>query len=239
MARTILFFTFFWFTLVLAFPLSLLILACNLLGLGRFVRRPLQAMAGFWANLVLFVMGARLICEGKERIPEEGGVCFVGNHQGDLDILLALAHIRRPFGFIAKKEAVFLPFVGFWVLLLDGLFIDRKSARKALSAIKAGAERIRKGGAMIIFPEGHRSRGPRMLEFRPGAFKLATMSDAPIVPVTFDGSYRAWEEHTRIRKTTIRVVFHDPIPTALLSADERKALSAKVQEIIASALPQA
>ncbi|MFA6507299.1 MAG: lysophospholipid acyltransferase family protein [Treponemataceae bacterium] len=238
MTRTILFFTFFWISFVLAFPLSLVILAFYVVGLSRLVRRPLQRLARWWGSFVLSVMGVRLAPEGMDRIPSEGGLCFVGNHQGDLDILVALALIERPFGFIAKKEAIFLPFVGLWVVLLDGLFIDRKSARKALIAIKAGAQRIRHGGAMIIFPEGHRSRGPIMGDFRPGAFKLATMGDAAIVPVTFDGSYRAWEAETRIRKTTIRVVFHEPILTAGLSPEERKALASRVQNVIQSALPK-
>ncbi len=236
MIRTIAFFTVFWVTLILAVPLSVLVGLFLLVGLGGAVRRPIGFVARQWARLVLFLLGARLEVSGLERIPRSGGVCFVGNHQGDVDILIALAAIARPFGFTAKKEAMYMPFLGLWVVLLGGVFIDRKSPRKAALAIRKGAERIGKGGAMIIFPEGKRSRGPEMREFHPGSFKLATLSDAPIVPVSIDGSYRVWEEEKRIKGASVRVVFHDPIPTAGLSSEERKSLSPRVEAVIKTAL---
>lgn len=236
MLRTLLFFAAFWLTLILSLPVSIVAFALRAAGFGASIRKPLSLLGRSWARFILFLMGARVEVSGAERVPSEGGVCFVGNHQGDLDILVALAAIERPFGFTAKKEAMFLPVVGLWVVLLGGVFIDRKSAKKAFIAIRAGAERIRKGGAMIIFPEGKRSRGPEMREFRPGAFKLATLGDAPIVPVTIDGSYRVWEEENRIKGALVRVVFHDPIPTAGLSAEERKALSPRVEAVIRSGL---
>lgn len=238
MTRTILFFTFLWLSLIASFPLALVILFFRLIGLGRFAAVPLQYLAQLWARMILYVMGVRLSVEGLERVPRGTGVCFVGNHQGDLDTIIALALIDRPFGFTAKKEAMFFPFLGLWVALLGGVFIDRKSARKAFVSIKKGAERIGAGGAMIIFPEGTRSRGPEMREFRAGSFKLATLSDAPIVPVTIDGSYRVWEEAKRIRPGAVRVVFHEPIPTVGLGAAERRALSSRVRTAIGSALPQ-
>jgi 1-acyl-sn-glycerol-3-phosphate acyltransferase len=237
MMRTILFFTYLWLSLAASFPLAVLVLVLRLVGLGRLAARPVQAFARLWASSVLAVIGVRLSAEGLERIPRNAGVCFVGNHQGDLDTIIALALIDRPFGFTAKKEAMFFPFLGLWVALLGGVFIDRKSARKAAAAIRKGAASIGSGRSMIIFPEGTRSRGPRMLDFRPGAFKLATLSDAPIVPVTIDGSYAVWEAENRIRPGSVRVVFHEPVPTAGLGPEERRALSARVRGIIASALP--
>ena len=237
MIRTIVFFTYLWLSLMASFPFALLVIALRLVGLGRLAARPMQAFARLWAKSILAVIGVRLTAEGMENIPRGKGVCFVGNHQGDLDIIIVLALIDQPFGFTAKKEAIFFPFLGLWVALLGGVFIDRKSARKALAAIKKGAARIGSGRSMIIFPEGTRSRGSRMLDFRPGAFKLATLSDAPIVPVTIHGSYMVWEAENRIRPGDVRVVFHGPVPTAGLDPEARRALSLRVREIIASALP--
>lgn len=236
MARTVLFFAVMWITIVAATPIAVVALLLRLAGLERFARKPVQVFGRFWALLLTAIMGARLVVSGRENVPASGGVCFVGNHQGDLDTLIAMALIDRPFGFTAKKEAMFLPFIGLWVAVLGGVFIDRKSARKALAAIERGAARLRAGGAMIIFPEGTRSRGPAMREFRPGAFKLATMAEADIVPVTIDGAYKVWEEEMRIRPATVRVTFHPPVRTAGLSAEERRALSERVRGIIASGL---
>lgn len=236
MVRTIVFFTVMWVTIVAATPIALVALLSRLVGLERWARKPVQVFGRCWARLLTAVMGARLVVSGRENVPAAGGVCFIGNHQGDLDTLIAMALIDRPFGFTAKKEAMFLPFIGMWVAVLGGVFIDRKSARKALAAIERGAARLRAGGAMIIFPEGTRSRGPAMREFRPGAFKLATLAEAEIVPVTIDGAYKVWEEDMRIRPATVRVTFHPPIKTAGLDPEARRALSARVRSVIESGL---
>lgn len=234
--RTIIFFTVLWITVVLATPVGVVAILLRLAGLGRLTASPLQVFARLWARGMLTLMGATLVVEGLEQVPRLGGVCFIGNHQGDLDTLIAMALIRRPFGFTAKREALFMPFIGLWVWLLGGVFIDRKHPRRALASIERGAQRLREGGAMIIFPEGTRSRGPTMRAFRPGAFKLATMAGATIVPLTIDGSFRGWEEGLRIRSAVVRVVFHPPVPTADLDAEGRRKLPDLVRERIASGL---
>jgi 1-acyl-sn-glycerol-3-phosphate acyltransferase len=234
--KTIVFFICLWISIVLAVPPGLVALALRLVGLKPASLRLMQKIAHYWARLVIALTGSTIEAHGIENIPRTGGVCFVGNHPGDFDILIALALIDRPFGFTAKKEALFFPFIGLFVWLLGGVFIDRKSARKALTAIEAGADRIRAGGAMIIFPEGTRNRGKGLLPFRAGAFKLATMADAPIVPVSITGSWKVWEESKRIRAAAVSVVFGTPIVTAGLQGDERRALSERTRDAIAAGL---
>lgn len=232
MLKTFVFFFFFWIALVIILPFALLAYLLHLLGLGSLIKGSLSAIARFWARLVIMGAGVRLRVEGMENIPAEGGVCFIGNHQGDFDILIALALIRRPFGFTAKREAAWVPVVNLWVVILGGVFIDRGNPRKSFRAIEEGARKLREGGAMIIFPEGTRSRNRRMLPFKAGAFKLATMAGATIVPVAIDGSWKVWEEHHRIRSADIVVRFGKPVPTAGLSIEGRRALPAAVREEI-------
>lgn len=234
---TFFFFLCFWIVLVVLAPVGIIAAVLRLCGARRASMALSGALARAWAKLVIASTRSEVVAEGLENIPTKGGVCFVANHSGNFDVLVALSLIRRPFGFTAKKEAAFMPFIGMWVWLLGGVFIDRRSARKAFAAIEAGAKRIAAGGAMIIFPEGTRSRGRSMGPFRAGAFKLATMADAPIVPVAIEGSHQVWEASGRIRPARIRVSFGLPVPTAGLSAEERKALPGKVRAAIAERLP--
>jgi 1-acyl-sn-glycerol-3-phosphate acyltransferase len=148
---------------------------------------------------------------GLENIPRSGGVCFVANHQGIFDIVLLLAYAGRPFGFIAKKELALVPFMNCWILVLGGLFIDRRNPRKALKTIAAGVKHIERGGAMLIFPEGTRSRGRGLLPFRAGAFKLASKARSPIVPVAITGSYEYFEKEMRVTLCPVSVSFGKPI----------------------------
>jgi 1-acyl-sn-glycerol-3-phosphate acyltransferase len=109
-----------------------------------------------------------------------------------------------------------------WISLLGGLFIDRKNIRRAVKTINTGIARIKAGGAMIIFPEGRRSRGQGLLPFRPGALKLATQAEAPIVPVAIAGSYDVFERHYRLQSGPVGVHFGKPIDAAALPPADRK-----------------
>lgn len=233
MLKTILFFIIIWGIMIAAIPLALLLIFLGVIpGVRRVAIFSLRSFTRLWARFVIFGTGSEVSIEGIEKIPSHGGVCFVANHPGDFDIILALAFIKRPFGFIAKRELLFFPFVNLWVFFLGGLFIDRKNVAKAHRSIERGALRIRNGGAMIIFPEGTRSRGKGVLPFKGGSFKLATLAGAPIVPVAISGSYAVWEETRTIRAAKVRMVFCDPVPTADLQAEERRRLVDTVRERI-------
>ncbi len=237
MIRTILFFGFFWLSLLLAAPLSLPFMLAEVLGLKRFSRPFMGWLIGFWCKLILKAAGTRLSVEGGQHVPKAGPVVFYPNHQGNLDILLVLATIPRQFGFLAKKQAAYLPFLNLWMLAMGCVFIDRGNISQGIKAISRGTANVKDGRAMCVFPEGTRSRGPQMLPFRNGSFRLATRAGAAIVPVTIDGAYKVWEEYRRIRPAEVRVVIHQPIQTAGMDYEDRKALPERVRTVIARALP--
>ncbi|MCX7025113.1 MAG: lysophospholipid acyltransferase family protein [Spirochaetes bacterium] len=237
MLRTIVFFTYFWLSLVLSTPFCLVFLALRLAGLGPLTEGVLRVLASAWARSVLFMCGSTVSVEGREKVPAGGRVCFVANHQGDMDIILMLAYLPRVAGFIAKREALFIPILNVWIVVLGSVFIDRKSIRKARDSIGRGIGILGKGHAMIVFPEGTRSRGRTMLPFHNGSFKLATQSEATIVPVTIDGTWRIWEERKRITPNRTKMVFHDPVATAGIDAETRRLIPDRVRTAIASGLP--
>jgi len=186
-----------------------------------------------WARLLIKMVGCKVTVTGRENIPHRGGLCFVSNHGSIFDIALFLAYARRPFGFVAKKELLFIPFLNIWIYMLGGLFMDRKNFRKAMKTMNAGIERIKKGWAMIIFPEGHRSRGRGLLPFHPGSFKLATQSRAVIVPVALKGTWEVFEKSYRVNPGPVSVTFCKPVNTADIPAEDRKqVLAEKIYNVI-------
>ncbi|MDR2073367.1 MAG: 1-acyl-sn-glycerol-3-phosphate acyltransferase [Spirochaetaceae bacterium] len=190
------------------------------------LRRPtgfiMYKLAQIWAGIVVGLTGCSMTVKGREHIPRRGGVCFVANHVGVFDIILALAYAGRPFGFIAKKELLFIPGINFWILLLGGLFIDRRHPKKAFKTITRGAGLIRAGGGMLIFPEGTRSRDRGLGAFHPGALKLATQSEALIVPLAIAGSYEVFEKHHLVNAVPVFVSFLTPIRPEELPPENRK-----------------
>lgn len=55
-------------------------------------------------------------------------------------------------------------------------------------SVSAGAEILSKGGSVLYFPEGHRSKDGRLQRFFSGAFKLSTETGAKILPLCLTGT---------------------------------------------------
>jgi 1-acyl-sn-glycerol-3-phosphate acyltransferase len=221
--------------MILLTPLGVVVFVFSAIGFGKPMSVLMYRVAQGWARFMLVCSGCKLSVTGRENIPRSGGVCFVSNHGSILDIVLLLAYAGRPIGFIAKKELAYIPFLNMWIHLIGGLFLDRRKVRSAVRTINRGVEKIKAGGALIIFPEGHRSRGQGLLPFRPGSLKLATQAAAPIVPVALVGSYDVFERHYRLCPGPVKVVFGSLIMTAGLSGDDRRqVLADRIRDVIAS-----
>jgi len=233
MVRTILSFAYLAVSMIFLLPFGITAMLLSLFGLKKLMARAIYLIARAWALAIIKISGSTIAVAGRENIPKKGGVCFVSNHCGYFDIVLLLAYCGRPIGFIAKKELGFVPFLNVWIFMIGGFYIDRSAARKALRTINNGVQKIKSGGGMVIFPEGHRSKGRGLLPFHPGALKLATMAEAPIVPVAIDGSYDVFERNYRVESASIKITFCEVIDTAQLPPGGRKqVLSDKIYSVI-------
>jgi len=221
MIRTVLGFGYLAFALLVLLPLAIAVMILSLFGLKKQITHIVYRLAQVWALSLLPIAGHTTV-KGRENIPKKGGVCFVSNHCGFFDIILLLAFCGRPFGFIAKKELLYVPFLNVWIFILGGLFIDRGNVRNAIKTINKGVQRIKSGGSMIIFPEGHRSKGRGLLPFHPGSLKLATQANAVIVPVAIEGSYDVFERNYRVVSSLTKIAFLEPIDTANIPLEDRK-----------------
>jgi 1-acyl-sn-glycerol-3-phosphate acyltransferase len=235
--KTVAVFAVTFFIMIAAVPLGIMAFILSHVGLKRPMSWIIYMIGHVWALILIQCTGCDLQVWGKEHIPPRGGVCFVSNHVGIFDIILALALIGRPFGFIAKKELLLIPFINMWIFLLGGLFIDRKNIRKAMATINRGIRRLKGGDGMLIFPEGTRSKGQGLLPFHSGSLKLATQAGVPIVPVAISGSYDVFEKNHQVRAVPVRVVFSPPVNTAELSPEDRKKnLTDRIRRVIEESL---
>ena len=222
---------------VFLLPVGLMAILFSFVGLKRPMSFLTYKIAQYWSLMLLKLSGCSLTIQGRENIPKRGGVCFVSNHGSIFDIILLLAIIGRPFGFIAKKDLLFIPFLNAWIAILGGLFIDRKNPRKGLKTINRGIRRLKAGSSILIFPEGHRSKGQGLLPFKPGSFKLATQSGVPIVPIALSGTYEVFEKNMCLCPVPLRLVIGTPMATENIPPENRKQfLAGEVHRIIGAAL---
>lgn len=190
-----------------------------------------------WVNRVVKTFDMQLTIEGRENIPE-GPCAFYVNHQGygDVPTMFKVCEGKQ-VGFVAKEDAKKIPLIGQWIESTEGIFIKRGETREGLKAIKEGAEKLKQGYSLIIFPEGTRSHCSNMGEFKPGSFKLATKAGVPIVPVTVNGTYHMFEDRDVITNgAVIDVIVHPPIETAGMSKAEERELPKQVENIVRGGL---
>ncbi|WP_078380283.1 lysophospholipid acyltransferase family protein [Sutcliffiella halmapala] len=187
-----------------------------------------------WAKNLVNITGSEIKVIGEEKIPK-GPVLFVSNHQGNFDVPILIGFLKKPVGFISKVEVQKIPFVSKWMVAMNCVFIDRRDRRKAIQSIREGVSRLKEGHSLVIFPEGTRSKGNSMGEFKKGGLRLATESKVPVVPVTISGSYKIMERSkVSFKAARVTVTINDPI---YLPKDEKvdgtelgKLVQAKIQE---------
>ncbi|MHB9295169.1 putative 1-acyl-sn-glycerol-3-phosphate acyltransferase [Pillotina sp. SPG140] len=222
--------------IVITFPCALIFLLSKIC-FKKILSLFLYRIAQWWAQIIIVCTRCPITVTGRDYIPKTGPLCFVSNHGSMFDIILMLAYAERPFGFIAKRELLLLPFINLWITMLGGIFIDRKNIRKAVKTIHQGVKHIQSGDCMLIFPEGTRSRGKGLLPFRAGALKLATQSGAVIVPVAISRSYEVFEKTYRVQVVPVRITFGEPVITAHIPLTERRQiLTEQIRNTISSLL---
>ena len=175
----------------------------------------MQKAIKIWSEGLVERFHSHVTIKGAENIPKKGPVFFVSNHQGFADIPAIYYTLReRQAGFIAKDDLKKAPLYGQWVLDVGGLFLDRKNPRAAVKTFTEAEEMMKQGYSFVIFPEGTRSKGGPMNEFKKGAFKIPLRVGAPIVPITISGTWKMLERDGYLHGGECTVVIHPPIETA-------------------------
>lgn len=112
---------------------------------------------------------------------------FVGNHTSNIDVAVAISILPTPKAFIAKIEMRKIPILMWWMHEIGCVFLDRDNLRQQVKSLKMAQDNMETGLSYLVFPEGTRSKTHSLLEFKPGAFRLATKTNTPIQPIGFSG----------------------------------------------------
>ncbi len=225
-----------WIPMIFTLPFLAIGLLLKGLQLNKIGNRFIYHCVSLWSNYIYRTAGGKLEVEGSENVPMNESICFIANHQGLFDILILLAALPIRVGFVAKKSLMKLPFFAQWMIAIGCVFIDRKNLKNARKSINKGIESIKRGNSLIIFPEGTRSRGPELGEFRKGSLKLALKSDATIIPVSINGTYKLYEETNCIHGGEMKIVIHEPIRPADITPERSPGLMDEIRATVASGL---
>jgi 1-acyl-sn-glycerol-3-phosphate acyltransferase len=227
--------------------------------LMRFTRgRIAFVLPRLWFVCLRRAMGLQLEIVGAPR--ETGGTLFVGNHISHYDIVLLGSILRARF--IAKDDMESWPGVRFIGGLGQTVFISRRRQDTA-SVATAIAAQMRPDHDLVLFPEGTTSSGEQVAPFKssllaPFLGAQAAAQAWQLQPFTLDvvsvdgralsaggdrdgyafhGGMEAGPHVSRFFRATgarVRVTFHEPI--AIVPGTDRKALAARVHDVVKAAL---
>ena len=128
---------------------------------------------------------------GGEHMPLSSGVIVVSNHLNNADAPMVQRALPRCVIFMAKKEMIEAPIIG-PLFKAWGAFPVRRGEAD-LAAVRSACAIVRGGDALMMFPEGTRSRTGHLGAGHPGTALIARRTGAPIVPVAITGTERiAW-----------------------------------------------
>jgi 1-acyl-sn-glycerol-3-phosphate acyltransferase len=148
--------------------------------------------------LDVFRPGVRGLCRlyfklelhGTENIPASGPLLITPNHQTYADPALVTIPVRRPVYYMAWDRLFGIPAFGQFIRLLRAFPVDIESSDPR--ATREAVRLLQAGEAVMIFPEGERTKDGKVGRFKPGAFRLAVALSVPVLPVTITGGHEAW-----------------------------------------------
>ncbi|KEK25109.1 lysophospholipid acyltransferase family protein [Bacillus gaemokensis] len=199
--------------------------------------RLVYKTTNWFGKKMVRVAGSTVQVNGLENVPQDKPVLVVSNHQSNMDIPVLLGHLNKPIGFVSKAEIKKFPLVPTWMELMNCVFMDRSDRRQSLQAIKDGIGFLKNGHSIVIFPEGTRSKGGEMGEFKAGSFHLAVKSGVAILPVTLDGTYKMFEANgNQMKPAHATVTISKPITPEQYASMDVKELTQYTKDIIAAQL---
>jgi 1-acyl-sn-glycerol-3-phosphate acyltransferase len=159
-------------------------------------------------SIIRFVMNiiADVEIVGMEKLPK-GNVLIAANHLGRLDTAILLYAIDREDIIVAIAEKYKNhPLFGAMGRTVDAVWLNRFEAD--FSALREILARMKKGGLMVIAPEGTRSRTEMLQEGKMGVAFLASKSGFPVLPVALTGTEdrRVVENLKKFRRSKIKAV---------------------------------
>ena len=185
---------------------------------------------GWCSFRALFQFYFRWRVYNAERVPLEGPVILASNHASYLDPPLVGAGLRRHINYLAREDLFQVPVMGWVLRQWQVVPVDRDGGGAA--GLRRILDRLLAGGAIILFPEGTRTRDGKLQTARSGIGLTVIKSSAPVVPVRVFGTFEAYGRHLRFpRPRRMTVKYGRPLSFEQLRAEAKVCSKPRLKEI--------
>ena len=165
-----------------------------------------------------FSIWHRIKSTGSENVPLEGGLIIASNHSSHLDSPPLAITVRRKVRFISDIGMFDNKLLAWFYKSINVISFRRGGGGKEM--IDAAVEAVKNGDAIIIYPEGTRTRTGHPGPPRTGFIVIAAKTGAPILPARVSGTFDINPPGSRYGKPgPIFVSFGKPIHLDLRESD--------------------
>ena len=165
-----------------------------------------------------------------ENVPATGPVILASNHASFIDPPLVGSGLHRPVNYLARESLFRFPIVGAILRSWNAVPVDREGGGAA--GLRAILDRLLAGGAILLFPEGTRTKDGQLQPARSGIGLTVIKSNAPVVPVRVFGTFEAFSRfHKFPMPHRIAVKYGRPIDFASLRAEAKICSKPRLKQI--------
>src|SRR2546423_4320840 len=169
----------------------------------------------------------RARCISSDKVPVEGPAVISPNHFSFWDHFFIAVYLRRKVHFMAKSQLFKRPIQ--FIFTHGGVFPVLRGRRDE-EAFATAHTVLGRGGLVVMYAEGGRSRSGELGTARPGVGRIALESGVPIVPAAISGSaeVRHW---TRLRFPKVTIQYGDPVQFEQVESPTREQAQAVADQI--------
>lgn len=214
------------------YTVVLAVVVAVLATLGRY--HAACVVSRLWARLIIRTCGVKVEILGLEHLQGLKSYVLTANHQSFFDIFAVIAYMPGDTRFVAKKELLRIPLIGYTMKTVGHVIVDRRGGGHS---IRHALGQARNNYPICVFAEGHRFNDGRVHQFNDGAAWLAIAARLPCVPMAISGSGAFFPREAKVVVPggRMRMRLCAPVPTVGLRSADRENLTRKLEETVRAA----
>jgi len=198
-----------------------------------------------WFVTTTMKLGLRVLCrvdaQDIKEVQARGPLIVYANHTGSIEVPLIFGELYpRPISGWAKIESWDNRVLN-WIFSLWNIIPIRRGEAD-MSALKKAVQALKQGVLFGVAPEGTRNKTGKLIRAKPGVVVMATMANAPLIPIANWGGENFSANLKKFKRTDFHIRVGKPFKIetngAKLTNEMRQEIVDEMMYRLAALLPE-